>query len=269
MIFISKDSITFRYIEVDELGNETERAVDVLTSSLGIVSYLAFPTVIEEGVTVKRILEFLAENEEATDYVFDSSLGGHPFKDFMGELNFESLASTNIVSMEICHDVDEINSETMTLFETTRLRGIGADGKKFSVEFSPISSYMNIPIKLNRNFNIKISDEYGSEVQTIQMNKDFTLQSIIHAILFEISYYGTYEMRQSTLDEVLKNNEFLDIEEVTEEAPLDPDDIKSLEKDLMKQIEKEDYEAAARLRDRIRQIKEKGTNGLDFDINKK
>ena len=268
MIFISKDSITFRYIEVDELGNETEKAVDVLNSSLGIVSYLAFPAVIEEGVTVKHILDFLAENEEATDYVFDSSLGGHPFKDFMAELSFESIPSTNIKSMEICHDVDEVNAEMMNLFETTRLRGIGGDGKKFSVEFSPISSYMNIPIKLNTVFNIKISDEDGEVQQTIQLNKDFTLHNIIHAILFEISYYGTYEMRQSILDDILKNNEFVDIEEVVED-PADTDDIRVLEKDLMKQIEKEDYEAAARLRDRIRQIKDKGTNSMDFDINKK
>lgn len=273
MIRISKDAITFSYLEVDADGNRIERTVDVLSTTMGLVSYLTVPCNIDEGVTVFDILKHLMGNVEATDYVFDSALGGHSFKDYIEEMQQDMPNSANIKRLEICHEVDEVN-EDLILYSTARLRGIGHNGALFSVEFSPIPTYMNLDVSLNKTYRLRITssehdeeeDEEGENIDAtiIELQKEFSLQDVIHSILYEMSYYGTPDMRQKALEEVLEHDLVEEIE-VEEE----PDELERLQEDLMKHIETEDYEAAARLRDRIRQFKEKGTNGDGLDISKK
>lgn len=259
MIHISKSRITFNYIEIDD-DVETPMSLDVLSTTLGIVSYLAFPVELEDDVTVQDIMGFLQFNMEATDYVFDSSLGGHPFREFAAEMNADIPDSVNIQRMEICHEVDEVHEDNF-LTGATRLRGIGFDGKLFSVEFSPVSTYMRLPLSLNNTYNIRLQD--GTSVS---LKKDFTLYDLINAILFEMSFYGTPDMRQAALEDILRDDQG-EIEIIEEGASGEGDDLKKLTRDLEREIESENYEAAARLRDRIRQMK--GTNGDGFDITKK
>jgi hypothetical protein len=86
MVRISKEGVFFEIVEIDEDGKETSKTIDVLATSLGIVSYLTFPVRIDAGVTVEDIMNILVLNTEGTDFVFDSSLGGHSFTKFWDEM---------------------------------------------------------------------------------------------------------------------------------------------------------------------------------------
>lgn len=266
MIRISKTKMMFHYIEVSS-ESEEPKSIDIMETTLGMVSYLQFHVELDEDVTVEDIMRMLARNPETTDYVFDSALGGHSFKEFAKEMDEDVPNSTNIEYMEISHQVDPIGEE-MNLFEAARLRGIGRNGKLFSVEFSPVSSYMRFPLRVNEQFALRFDND-----KTLELNKSFTLYEFISAILYEMSYYGGPEMRKAALEEILSQNTEEPAEETEDEfevidASVTHDEVSDMQKQLENLIDLEDYEAAARLRDRIRQAKDSGTNGGGFDIKK-
>lgn len=255
MIHISKEGVLFKFLEIDDDDNQVEREIDVLKGGLGLVSYLSFLVTLEEGVTVEDIMKILARTPETTDYVFDSCLGGYSFLDFVNEMEVTVEKPTALVRMEVCHEVKDISVEDNHMYSTPRMRGLNASDEHFSVEFSELASYMKLPLSLNHEYIIRQVDDFGEEISCVSFNKGFTLFEMIHAILYEISYYGSPDMRQEAFIQLLEDN--------AEEIAGDTEDLDSLQEDLQKLVAVEDYEAAARVRDRIRQMNEKtkpGTN---------
>src|ERR1035437_5068423 len=109
MVIIAKEGVFFELTEVDEEGKETVKTLDVLSTSLGLVSYLTFPATIQPGVTVEDIMNILAINKESTDFLFDSSLGGHTFTTFLDEMTHEVEKDQMFSWMEIAHEIDPIS----------------------------------------------------------------------------------------------------------------------------------------------------------------
>jgi len=253
MIRISKEGVFFEFVEIDEEGNETRQSLDVLGTSLGIVSYLTFPVTVDEGVLVEDIMFLLALNPETTDYIFDSSLAGQSFIKFWNEMNIESPQDQTLSWMEIAHEIDPVTDDDMTLYSVARMRGVGKDRELFSVEFSPVSSYRKMEVRLNENYIVRKVNSAEKESIVLSCTKAFTLFEVIHSILFEMSYYGDPEARKKVLDEVLES---LGVEKIEAFKLKDRDDIEKLKKELQNLIENEDYEEAARVRDKIRRILE-------------
>jgi hypothetical protein len=250
MVIITKDGVFFELTEVDEEGNETVKTLDILATTLGIVSYLTFPATIDTGVTVKDIMNILAMNKDGTDFLFDSSLGGHPFSTFLDEMTHEAEKDQMFSWMEIAHEIDPISDEDPELFSVARMRGVGNNRELFSVEFSPVAAYMNMEVKLNDGYVVrKISAE--KETIVLSCTKSFTLFDVIHAVLFEMSYYGDSDARKVVLAEVLES---LGVDSINGFKLTDRDDIEKLKKELQKLIEAEDYEEAAKLRDKIKRM---------------
>lgn len=253
MIRISKEGVFFEFVEIDEEGNETKQSLDVLATSLGIVSYITFPVTIDEGVTVEDIMNVLALNPESTDYIFDSSLGGQSFTKFWDEMKQDSVQDQILSSMEIAHEIDPLTDTDMTLYSVARMRGVGKDRELFSVEFSPVSSYKKLEVKLNESYIVRKVNSAEKETIILSCTKSFSLFEVIHALLFEMSYYGEPEARKKVLDEVVES---LGVEKIEAFKLKDRDDIEKLKKELQNLIENEDYEEAARIRDKIRRMLE-------------
>lgn len=251
MVNITKDGVFFELIEIDEEGNETAKTLDVLSSSMGLVSYLTFPVQIAEGVTVEDIMNILALNPESTDFIFDSSLGGHTFTSFYEEMKNEIPQDPTLSWMEIAHEIDPISEEDMELFSVARMRGVGKDRELFSIEFSPVSSYKKMEVKLNENYIVRKIDASEKETTLLSCTKSFSLFEVIHAVLFEMSYYGGPEERTEVLGEVLES---LGVDKIEAFKLSDKPDIENLKKELQNAIDKEDYEEAARIRDKINKL---------------
>ena len=260
MIVITKEGVFFELVEIDEEGNETVKTLDVLATSLGLVSYLTFPATVDDGVTVADIMNILSINKESTDFIFDSSLGGHTFNTYLDEMKLETNQDQMFSGMEIAHEIDPISDEEPDLFSVARMRGIGKNRELFSVEFSPVASYMNMEIKLNTNYVVRKLDSAEKETVVLSCTKSFSLFEIIHAVLFEMSYYGDVDARKKVLDEVLES---LGVDKIEGFRLSDRDDVDNLKKDLQKLIDTEDFEEAAKLRDKIKRMLNSDTEQSD------
>ena len=250
MVTISKDGVFFEFIEIDEEGNETVHKTDVLKTTLGIVSYLTMPVKVEEDVTVEDLMHILALNVESTDFVFDSSLGGHSFTKFYEEMQNEHEPDGILSWMEIAHESDIIADDN-ELFIVPRMRGVGEDRELFSVEFSPVSSYKTLPVKLNTNYIIRKMDSSEKENIILSCTKSFTVFELFHALLYEMSYYGNPLERKEVLDEVLES---LGVDTSVAFKLKDRGDIEKLKIELQSLIDDENYEEAVKVRDKIKRL---------------
>jgi hypothetical protein len=251
MVHIKKEGVFFEFVEVDEEGNESKKMLDVLKSSLGIVSYLTFPVTIDEGITVEDLMSILAINPETTDFVFDSSLGGHPFMKFLDEMNEDAPADDILSRMEIAHESDPISDDDMEFFSVVRMRGVGKNKDLLSVEFSTVSSYKKMEVRLNTSYVIRKVDTFEKEHVLVSCTKAFTLYEVLHAMLYEMSYYGDAEERKEVLAGVIKS---LGVEKIEAFKLSDKSSVDSLKKELQDAIDSEDYEEAARIRDKINKL---------------
>jgi len=264
MVKISKDGVFFEFVEIDEEGNETIKVLDVLETSLGIASYLTFSVTVDEGVTVEDIMNILALNLESTDFIFDSSLAGHSFQKFLDEMKNGDQHQDGILSwMEIAHEIDPFIEGETEMFNVVRMRGVGKNRDLFSVEFSPVSSYKKMEIKLNDRFIVKKKDSAEKEHVVFSCTKAFTLFELFHAVLYEMSYYGDPVERKEVLDEVIKS---LGVDKIEAFKLSDRDDIEKLKKELQDLLDKEDYEEAAKVRDKIKRILDNEEQSEDTDI---
>lgn len=263
MVRISKEGVFFEIVEIDEDGKETRKTVDVLATSLGIVSYLTFPVSIDEGVTVEDIMNILVLHTESTDFVFDSSLGGHSFTKFWDEMQKDIQQDPTLSWMEIAHESDPLSEEESELFSTTRMRGIGKNRELFSVEFSSVASYKKMEVKLNTNYVITKTNSAEEETVVLSCTKSFTLFDLIHSVLFEMSYYGDPISREEVLAEVMES---LGVEKIEAFRLKDRDDMERLKKELQGLIDKEDYEEAAKLRDKIKRMLEGEEHSDSSDV---
>lgn len=249
MVRITKDGVFFDSVNIDEAGNETLSTIDVLgTPGLGLISYMSFPVTIEDGITVKDIMDMLASNGEAVDVAFDSSLSGQPFAKFHAEMLAEPTAQMYSY-VEIAHESDPI--EANELFSTVRMRGVGSNGELFSVEFAPVSDYRDMVVRLNTTYTINMLDNSGKEKKVLSVKKDFTLYEIVHAMLFEMSYYGDASDRAEAFEKV---KFAVGVDHIEGFRLNDRQDVENLQNELQRAIDKEDYEKAAELRDKIKQM---------------
>jgi protein-arginine kinase activator protein McsA len=153
--------------------------------------------------------------------------------------------------MEIAHETDPLTDSDMELFSVPRMRGIGKNRELFSVEFSTSASYKKMEVKLNNNYVVSKTNSAEEEIIILSCTKSFSLFEIIHAILFEMSYYGDPESRVEVLNEVLAS---LGVDKIEAFKLKDRDDIERLKKELQTLIDQEDYEEAAKLRDKIKRM---------------
>jgi protein-arginine kinase activator protein McsA len=261
MVRISKDGVFFEIVEIDEDGKETRKTVDVLATSLGIVSYLTFPVSVDEGVTVEDIMNILVLHNESTDFIFDSSLGGHSFNKFWDEMQKDIPQDPTLSWMEIAHESDPLTDEELELYSTPRMRGIGKNRELFSVEFSSVASYKKMEVKLNTNYVISKMNSAEEEIIVLSCTKSFTLFDLIHSLLYEMSYYGDPTSREEVLSEVMES---LGVDKIEAFKLSDKSNIYSLKDQLQAAIEKEDYEEAAKIRDKMNKLLN-GKNDEDED----
>ncbi len=263
MVRIAKDGIFFEFIEVDEDGNETPKKIDVLSTSLGIASYLTFNVSIDEDVTVEDIMNFLYSCIETTDFIFDSSLGGYSFISFYNDMKTEEITEISISGIEVSHEIDFVTDDE-DFFSIARFRGVADNFDLYSVEFLPISSYKNLKVKLNKKYCVKkmIDDK---ELVVLNTTKPFTLFEVIHSMLYEMSYYGEPQDREAALDEVAEAFG-LEKENAGEMFRLkDRDTVDNMKKDLQILIDQEKYEDAAKLRDKIKSMLDPGEEQIELN----
>lgn len=124
----------------------------------------------------------------------------------------------------------------------------------YALDFTPIYTIKELEIRLDNTYIVY--DEDNNEV--INAQRRFTLDEIVGTILFDITFHGDIDRRDSvsaSLDETAKRidngeEELFTMEEVKAQIFGE-----SLEELLEKALEEEDYERAAELREEIKESK--------------
>lgn len=266
MIVISKDRIYHEYF-----SENMKVSTDIAKADQSILRYMTEVVVVDEDVTVEDLVRHMIDYQEDIEFAMQSSLGGYPIQPFLDEIVKETPPEDHLIYAEFCHEASLIDDTTVF---ATRFGAMGKDvigGTEeilaYTLELAPISAYKHLRIVLNRELAVtKTSEVEGKSVETVLYisQKEFTLQELLHAFLFEISYYGTPDMRSSALREVIQavgqNDVYLNSAQLEH---LRNEEIAKLEAELAESVKNEDYEKSAELRDKIAQLmkRDPGTNG--------
>lgn len=265
MIIIGKDTMTLEYFEDGEKKTlEIDHDVNCITKYMDHIVY------IEDGVTIKDIFVHMGNDIDTIDVVFDASLGGHNFADFLAEALLDPVPDDLLQFAVFEH---ACNMESDELLHEIRFVVIGNHPEEekmvpYSVELSAINAFAELVVKIDTLFSISKFETINGEpveLKLFEAHKPMTLYEVLSSLLFEVSYYGNPEMRQIAFDE-MKAQVLARMVEDNTELPgtiivaAKDEDIKSLEKQLEKSIVDEDYETSASLRDKINDLKGKGRN---------
>lgn len=268
MIVISKDRIHHEYIE-----DNMKVMVDIGTTDASLTRYFTETVFVEEDVTVEDVLRHLIDYQEDISYAMEGSLGGYPLEIYLDELIVDMPVEEHLTYAEFSHEASVIEG-----FLTYSPR-FGAMGKNiigeggevlaYSIELAPIGAYKHLPIVINREFNVfktNVVDDKEEDAVIFTTQKDFTLYEFLHALLFEISYYGTPAMREATLKDVVSSmgqDEDLAHISIAQIEQLKVTEVARLEEELKASVAAEDYERSAEIRDKIallKRDKQGGTN---------
>jgi len=167
---------------------------------------------ISADVTFGDFFKFLIKEKELTNLIFGASLYGVPFdlliKDFKKK-NKQIDADVHFLEIYWYVDYDEDG-----LLIETDFHGIGKwnsnDDPNYigaiGLDFTQINELKDYQLKLNENLEIR-NNNLKSENLILKTTKQFTLFEIIHAVLYEITWYGTPEMRDKKGKNILKEVE--------------------------------------------------------------
>lgn len=250
MVVVYKDRVVLEYFEN---GEKVEKELGPDTES--VCKYLDRFVHIEEGVTVGDFFALLAREPETIDLVFDCSLGGHSFSEFIEE----SKAAADPEPMFRYAVFEHIcNIETGELLHEVRFNIFGAHPEddslvEYSVELVPMNTYLHLQLAIDTVFSVcKLGETEDDDILLFESNKPMTVYEIVSALLFEISYYGNADSRSAVMEEYVG-----EIMRLVEDGD---HDIALLEQELDRSISMEDYETSAKIRDKINDLKRNRSN---------
>jgi hypothetical protein len=204
------------------ISNEKDVTSDLLF-------YLGETIEIENDFTFGDLLRPLEKYHTSLDVFFGKELGHFPIKPFFKELNkptsppvYPNEKGDIVERLEvcwICETNDYSDKETFSLYShvygvgKTKRFGEEDSGKlenvTWSVSFDKLNKLAFLPLKLHHEFDI-FTFSHNCKIKHIKKNviRHFTLQDVLKAIFFEISWYGLPKDRDKEfkkLKKIVKN----------------------------------------------------------------
>jgi hypothetical protein len=220
---------------------------DDILESLG--SSCHFTTFIEDNVTLEDIFDSLIKYEEEVNVLFSPYTRGFKLRPYYEELKKNPDKETDITYLDVSRYFESFEYEdddckiTNELNQSITITGF-AEEMPYNIGLSHLNNLKNLPILLDKK--VMFGDK--------QYEMDFTLMEVIGAILYEISYHGYPEDRNSVsedLNEIAEN-----IDSGTEKTiSMDEMLIDFYEKELERLIENEKYEKAEKVKKHIEELK--------------
>lgn len=228
-----------------------------LSDDDSLTPYLSRQMVFDEGITVMDFLEQLKLRAEEVDVIFYSSLDGVSFNEFYEDAKKKPVGKQEFTHVEIARNIgiDEFGMYEFPLVQLVKVQNDIAAKIKL-IEYEKVCDYANLPLYLNYNYIVFDATEEKKGTELFASTKTFSVFEVIHNLLFEMSFHGSPEMRDSVKPE--KDSE------ITIEIAPPKDELVKLEEELKKSVDEEDYEKSSMLRDKIREMKARvGSRGKD------
>ena len=196
MLRIAKGGkLYYRYMENNRWRNVTDYATSFLTITPNNIC------TIDEDVTLNDVFKLIRKNED----IFTKIL--HPkFKDFLSEIKKKPTGE--------CNDFDFLEIYWSPFFsdgemddgiyihlikDPKKITGNFEEDCPCSMLFTAINEMKNIPMRLNRNYNIR---ELYKEKDLVKLKRDFYLMDILSCIMWNISWFGAPEERVNELKKI-------------------------------------------------------------------
>lgn len=170
-----------------------------------------------EDFTFGDLWKLAEEAAEFYELVFRQAMGGFGLdafkKDAQTEIDSEKEDPIKIVEVYRIGEITEYKPGKREMFIGAGFHGIGTgeiDGKvendmPYSLSFSPISEFMEKPLRLNPEIEIDITEKQGTKYNRSKVEKCglyFTVCDVLEAILDDITFYGEPTDRAARLAEL-------------------------------------------------------------------
>lgn len=268
MLTIHKNKITNQ-----EYNPKTEQLEDIDVTQDSLLNFLREEVELAEGVTPKDLIEHLYPEYKTIDICFHSWNSGHSLKTFYDWMNsHKRSASFTLKQIEMTWRGEIEKDGKIIVFAD--VYGSDPVGTHFGLDLSPISDWKDLPLVLNEKIIYEAQEvqEDGKikNIVSLRGYKKWTLFELISEFLYELTWYGDPEnqmrIREETGDmldtQLSRNYEFEPLPELSKGARLMVL-LKEKKTRLQEALDIEDYEAAVKLREEIKSLKEEIKNEKD------
>ncbi|MBP7496216.1 MAG: hypothetical protein KA792_00945 [Bacteroidales bacterium] len=196
MLIIEKNKIKYQNYEGDN-------TFIIVSKHKGyFLRFLNEQVMLADNLTFGDFFRFLINEKDTINTVFTNALGGYDFNKFVVAFNkrkkkYETdINDIKFLQLEWRVEVENENIQIYTDFD-----GIGIDTNNESsnkligigIDFTSLHLLKNIPLKLNKEFIIRDDKKKKNNI-ILKSYKDFTLFELINSILYEISFYGDFNL---------------------------------------------------------------------------
>lgn len=197
---------------------------------------------IDSDVTFGDFFKFLIAEKDLVQKIFSASLCGVPFELLIDDFKKKPKKFTGEIKYLELYWSAELGDNELNI--ETDLHGIPKKRKNkdfvpIALDFVPLNELITCQLVLNKNFEITNNNTIKQkDISLFKAIREFTLYEIIHAVLNELTWYGTPEMRDKKGKAILQ-----DIKKIRTVDDLIETDIfiRSLRENIKKSYDKKHY----------------------------
>lgn len=166
------------------------------------------------GVTLRDLIALIADNLE----MFSALTAC----DCLGEIvaEAENERPEDLAGLELAWSAESVQTPTATVLDSSvEFYGLGANGERIGLEFTPSGRLAGLPLLLNESFNV----QEGASGTILSTTRRFTLLEVITSVIGELTFLGSPDERNEALSDLNRRiqsadeGEFYTIEEVKAE----------------------------------------------------
>lgn len=158
---------------------------------------------IETDVTLGDIFKMLIQEKELLETVFASSLNGVSFDLLISDFKQAALETEEIDIIEIFWLAELDESEFQLIPAVHGKIEAEANDESYALDYMPLHTLKNCKIVLNPALTVFSSDP-TIDTPVLNTVKHFTMYEMVHALLYEFTFYGTPEVRNKAGKEIIK-----------------------------------------------------------------
>ena len=157
-----------------------------------------YPVTLTNDVTMQDIYRILERDSEFYDILFNSCFVSEHITEILTKTEKDYLDISYIELSWTLYIQQEDEGNRIFGQDFPEMYGIGEDGTKYDISFTPLNKLANIPLKLNET--ILMEDE-NFVISKFGLS-NFTLFHILYGIMWETSFYGSPQDKKKVLEDL-------------------------------------------------------------------
>lgn len=232
--------------------------------------YLNYTLSIEEDVTLEELFDIINKfDSDKFNLLFNPWTRGYKFSEYYKELQKDSEDESDLIYLVVSWNTELFEYEDddcVMQSEFSSYIDVSAEteSETYGISLSSLNDLKHLKLKIDNEFEISTYED-GDRHYILKSTKEVSLNEFIGGILYEISFHGYSDDKDTFLEDLEETSKQIDSGEM-EMFSNDEFRLSYLEENLENLIKNEKYEKAAKVQKEIDEIK---TNMKDDDEDKK